>query len=773
MAATVAVVAALLAAGLATATAATGAVQNLHRVSVGADDATIAWDAMPTATRYRVYWSTKADMPSTCAPTCNKIAPTDLDNPSVTLSRAFEGVDTVVPGEKYYVKVSAINASGKTITGYSSALTVDLTGEPAAPEVIPATVENLRSEGVTANDATIRWNRVPTAQKYRVYWSTNATMPGTCEPTCRIIEPADLANPSVTLSGAFAGIDTIRAGEKYFIKVSAINDSGKTITGWQAEGVKVDLSGEPAAPTSTLAAIVDNGSGTSAKATVRFDPARSGQATALQVRTLVTSNTPEVDEDETGSKKGPWKTIATGKQDPSGKTVFALSDPLEVSHTYRATSGSITSNEVTYAATPVTKNTGLATVYLNTNEGHGINTRSRYFEGSFSMAASSKISACTAVAPVAKSTMKGRGNYSWSFSKKSFTLKIDKKQDLCGMGSSKKWALVANAYDKSLLRSAVAFNLGKHLDNMAWTPKATPVDLYVNGSYRGSYSLVARVGIDPLRVNIDELKADGQATDPGHLNNQEPAITGGYLLEWDFRKGADRNVTVGSRGYVGIKDPEDDYDKRTVKTNEGISAKQVNYIDDYLDDADKALFGSKFKDNTNGWKKYIDIDSAVDYYIGMEMMKPVDGNMWASVYMYKPRGDKLYMGPMWDFDLAAGSANRSGNTVGSSGWYLRNKITTSAKQSQETWFNRLNQDSDFTNAVKKRWKEVYPELSSSAFVDEQAGLLKTSATENFKKWSVKERVSSSQVVKGSWNAEISYLRTWMSSRRSWMNGQLK
>ena len=103
--------------------------------------------------------------------------------------------------------------------------------------------------------------------------------------------------------------------------------------------------------------------------------------------------------------------------------------------------------------------------------------------------------------------------------------------------------------------------------------------------------------------------------------------------------------------------------------------------------------GSNFTSPTSGWRNYIDEASAVDYYIAMEFMKPVDGNMWASVYMYKPRSGKLKFGPMWDFDLAAGSANRAGNVVSSSSFYLRNPLGVSAMQSSKTWFNRLNEDS--------------------------------------------------------------------------------
>ncbi|HET9649539.1 MAG TPA: CotH kinase family protein, partial [Microlunatus sp.] len=293
-----------------------------------------------------------------------------------------------------------------------------------------------------------------------------------------------------------------------------------------------------------------------------------------------------------------------------------------------------------------------------------------------------------------------------------------------------------------------------------WTPKSKPVDLYINGSYRGSYILIERIAVAANRVNVPEL--DSSSTD----------ITGGYILEWDFRKGADYNLTAGSRGWVGIKDPEKDLDAAGNDTHLGITTAQRAYINNYVDATDKALFSSNYTNDSTGWKKYIDEGSAVDYYIAMELMKPVDGNMWASVYMYKQANGKLFFGPMWDFDLAAGSANRAGGVVSPTGWYLRNPLAISARQSSVTWFNRLNQDPDFRAAVKARWNKVYPSLkTTTSYIDAERSTIKKSADANFTKWSVTEHISSSQVVKGSWSKEVSYVRSWMSSRLAWMDRQ--
>lgn len=105
------------------------------------------------------------------------------------------------------------------------------------------------------------------------------------------------------------------------------------------------------------------------------------------------------------------------------------------------------------------------------------------------------------------------------------------------------------------------------------------------------------------------------------------------------------------------------------------------------------------------------------------------------------------------------------------GWYLSNVIKISAKQSTTTWFNRLNQDPSFRSAVKARWNQVYPTLSSSSFIDQERSIMSASAAENFKRWSYSERISSVQVFKGSWSKDVDYVKAWMAQRRSWLNAQ--
>ncbi len=505
-------------------------------------------------------------------------------------------------------------------------------------------------------------------------------------------------------------------------------------------------------------------SGTSAVWSADFDSSRKNLSADLQMLRIVTTMTTEVTS-ATWVKVGSSKTL-----NATGDATFTVTNPLSVAHSYRViiTSSGETTPSVTYTAARQTKNTGLATIYFDTNESGAINSKDTYLEGRFTMTGSTAYPACTAVAP-ALMKAKGRGNYTWTLDKKPYNFSLDKKADLCGMGSNKKWALIANHYDRSLLRNAVAMNMGTKLTNLAWTPKLTPVDVYVNGSYQGSYDLIERVNVAANRVAIDELK-----NNQGGVNDAAPNVTGGYLLEWDFRQGSDNNVMVGENsGWVGIKEPEDEDD------GSGITPAQVSYVHDYLYDADAALFSANFTDPATGWQKYIDANSAVDYYIANEVTKNLDANMYTSVYMYKTRDTattpgKLFMGPLWDFDTSMGDAKYPGNQGSATGWYLRDlNPAIEAKQVDVTWFNRLNEDPGFRAMVKARWKVVYPQLlTSDDFLATQQSLITASANANFTKWNVKQRLETVQVIKGSWTAESSYLRDWLKQRLAWMNGQL-
>ena len=104
----------------------------------------------------------------------------------------------------------------------------------------------------------------------------------------------------------------------------------------------------------------------------------------------------------------------------------------------------------------------------------------------------------------------------------------------------------------------------------------------MNGSYRGTYSLVERIAVEGGKID--------PSTSSRATTLRPKAITGGYVLEWDFRKGADYNVNLGSdSGYVGVKEPENDLDREGDNTGDGINSQQKSYISNYLNTVDNSL----------------------------------------------------------------------------------------------------------------------------------------------------------------------------------------
>lgn len=103
--------------------------------------------------------------------------------------------------------------------------------------------------------------------------------------------------------------------------------------------------------------------------------------------------------------------------------------------------------------------------------------------------------------------IKIRGNSTMWADKKAYKINFDKKQDILGMGKAKKWVLLANAYDKTLMRNKLIFDFGSSL-NFEYTPKSKYVDLYINGVYRGNYLLIEPIEVNKNRLNINTDNGD-------------------------------------------------------------------------------------------------------------------------------------------------------------------------------------------------------------------------------------------------------------------------
>lgn len=343
--------------------------------------------------------------------------------------------------------------------------------------------------------------------------------------------------------------------------------------------------------------------------------------------------------------------------------------------------------------------------------------------------------------------IKGRGNSTWNMPKKPYRLKLTNSTSLLGMPANRHWVLLANYADKTLMRNDVTFSLGEALE-MEYTPRSAYVELHFNGQYQGVYQLTEHIRIGSSRVNIPELDEDDTSPEK---------ITGGYLLEVDSRYGEDFCIDSSHTDMVFcMNNPE------TLREPEW--AAQRDYIEGYLEQTEAAIFADDFADPETGYAAFIDVDSAISYYLINELTKNIDGNLRLSTFLYKKRNGKLFFGPLWDFDLAIGNVDYGGADA-TSGWHIRTA----------PWFTRMFADPVFALEVKNRWNQ----MKSGGVLDEvferidaRALWLSQVQQQNFERWDILDTyVWPNRVVTGSYQGEVDAMKDWLHERIEWMDAQ--
>ena len=361
-------------------------------------------------------------------------------------------------------------------------------------------------------------------------------------------------------------------------------------------------------------------------------------------------------------------------------------------------------------------------------------------------------------------TTRGRGNASWGFPKKPWRIKFaDGKSHHMLRGSSmespskaKKWTLINNWGDKTLMRNCLAFEVSKRLD-LPYTPWAQPVDVIMNGEYKGCYQLCDQISVDPHRVPVTEMMPD---------DNEEPFVTGGYLIEIDAYASQETSWFSSNRGNpVTIKHPGDD----------DITTQQHNYIKNYFNLMESSVFASNYTDPENGFRKYLDVTSFLKHFLVGEYSGNMD-TYW-STYMYKEREEsQFFVSPCWDFDLAFDNDQRIYPVNGRSDWAYKGG---SAAGNMKSFVSRILSDNAADAQLRQLWKDsrkpgCLDEVSLLAYVDSMAQAIEASANLNFIRWPdlLNSKVHQNVFVPGSFEGEIDILRNYIPARLAWIDNYI-
>lgn len=299
--------------------------------------------------------------------------------------------------------------------------------------------------------------------------------------------------------------------------------------------------------------------------------------------------------------------------------------------------------------------------------------------------------------------IRGRGNSTWSYPKKPYALKLDKKAEILGMPEHKRWVLLANWMDRTILRNRVAFEVSMRT-GLAWTPHGEFVELILNGKHVGNYYICEHIKVDENRVNIDELT--DEETDSG------------YMMELDtyFDEVNKFKSIYYSMPYM-FKDPDE------------VNYAQFSFLQDYVNNMEASLYDNTRFGNRE-YTQYLDVDSFIDWWFVHELTGNEEPKHPKSSYMHKDKGGKLTMGPVWDFDWGTFMSNYSSDLI------IDTKI----------YYGRLFQDPEFKKKVKERWAILEEGFRGiPEFIDSESARIRNSESMNHSMWPIDPSVIGSYI----------------------------
>jgi hypothetical protein len=346
-----------------------------------------------------------------------------------------------------------------------------------------------------------------------------------------------------------------------------------------------------------------------------------------------------------------------------------------------------------------------------------------------------------------------RGSSSQSLPKKAYGLTTRKEDNvtnnnvsILGMPGENDWILNSIAYDPSLIRNYLSYDLARSMGNYA--ARGEYCEVMINGDYKGLYIFMEKLKIDDDRINIVKMT---------NTDNTVPNLTGGYVTKADKTTGGDP-VAWTMQSYTGTTS----YLHDSPKPNE-ITTQQNNYIRNQFTSLQNAATAQNAS-ITNGYPSIIDVPSFIDYILISELASNADSYQY-STYFHKDRNGKLRAGPIWDYDLTYGNDlfhwgfDRSHTNV----WQFDNGDNTGSK-----FWKDLYNNPTFKCYLTKRWKELtaingplnyfvvaekmehFSKLTSEAMVREN------------KRWGTIPNQS----------GEITKMKEWIQARINWINTRL-
>ncbi len=373
-----------------------------------------------------------------------------------------------------------------------------------------------------------------------------------------------------------------------------------------------------------------------------------------------------------------------------------------------------------------------------------------------------------------------RGETSQFFDKKSYGIETwdtqynDIDVALLGFPEEEDWILYGPYSDKSLIRNKIIYELSELMGN--YTSRTEFVELTINYEYKGLYIFMEKLKRDKNRIDISKLEEN---------DTDENTISGGYIIKIDKSDMEDGSYTdynsFQSKYDVFGKldgDKKINFNYEYPKPGE-IHAKQKTYIKNYFEEFENSLAGNNFKDPNEGYRKYINENSFIDFFILNELSNNVDGYR-LSTYLYKDRGEKMNIGPIWDFNLSFGNADYCGGDRYDLWCFKFNERCLGDSWNVPFWWNRILEDEKFIVNLKNRWNDLRGNILSEEnlmnIIDIKYSLLNNETDvikKNFEKWKIfGVYIWPNSFVGNNYYEEIDFLKNWIKNRVSWLDEEI-
>ena len=301
------------------------------------------------------------------------------------------------------------------------------------------------------------------------------------------------------------------------------------------------------------------------------------------------------------------------------------------------------------------------------------------------------------------------------------------------MPKHKRWVLLANWMDRTLLRNDVTFEISRKT-GLDWTPRGKFVEVVLNGRYIGNYYLCEQIKIDENRVNIAEMESTDISGD---------ALTGGYLMELDvYYDEVNKFKSATKQLPYMFKEPDE----------ETLQPEQLAYFENYINGMESYMYNDNWLISRE-YANYMDLESFADWWFVYELAKNGEPGHPKSCYMHKDRLGVLKAGPVWDFDW--------GTYTPGTGYTVKNAI----------YYGRLFQDPAFVNIVKSRWAALKSGFETIPdYIRNTASKTKNSNKMNISMWPISSRVNGDETM--SFDDAINRMISAYEEKLQWLDSQI-